>query len=134
MMAVFKEVRSLVLWALLLALAWASVFMAKSVETAFFPVVKNVEITESIPATYETGISVYLKFTKVRSCDFLKVVWYDKGGHVVPVSFSTNVGTRPPSENEVGPWFVGIPEIEGSTLYVQHQCHPLWTQFTKMYP
>jgi len=131
---VFREVRALVMWSLLLALVWASVFTAKAVETNLFPVVKGVEITEAIPTAYGSGLSVYLKFTKVRSCDFLKVIWYDREGHVVPVSFSTNVGTRPPSENEVGPWHVGLTELEGSTLYVQHQCHPLWSQFTQMYP
>jgi hypothetical protein len=134
MITILKELRTLFLWSLLLVVAWSSIFAAKAVETSFFPVVKDVEITSAIPSSYKSGISVYLKFTKVRSCEFLKVLWYDKGGNVVPVSFSTNVGTRPPSENEVGPWHVSIPELEGSTLYVQHQCHPLWTQFTKMYP
>lgn len=120
------------LWASFLALAWGSIFLAKSVEINNFPVVNSVEITEAIPVA--GGLSVYLHFTKVRSCEFLGVIWYDNAGHVVPVKFATDVGTRPPSKNEVGPWLVGLDSLEGSTLFAHHRCHPLWTQFTQMYP
>ena len=134
MTSVFKEIRAILFWASLLALFWGSLFAAKSVELSAFPVVKDAVITEAVPTSDGSSMAVYLTFKKVRSCDFMKVIWYDASGHAAPVRFNDNVGTRPPSENEVGPWLVGLTTLEGSTLFVQHKCHPLWTQFTKMYP
>ena len=134
MMGILKDLRATLKWTLILALAWASLFIAKNVETRFFPVVEDVEITEVVPAQAKGEIYVYLRFKKTRSCEFVKVIWYNRHGEVVPVRFKDEVGTRPPSNNEVGPWTVHMDAIEGSTLYVQHQCHPLWSQFTQMYP
>jgi hypothetical protein len=133
MLTVLKEIRSLLKWAGVLALFWVSVFVVKGVETQLFPVVSKAEITETIQIDDETT-QVYLRFTKKRSCEFKSLLWYDAEGQIVDVKFNDDRGSRPPSVNEVGPWTVSLGSLEGSTLYVQHRCHPFWVQWTQMYP
>jgi hypothetical protein len=133
MMTILTELRSLLKWAGVLALFWASIFLVKTIETQLFPVVSTAEITEVVQVDDET-VQVYLRFTKKRSCKYQNLLWYDPEGHVVNVKFNDDRGSRPPSVNEVGPWTVKLSTLEGSTLYVEHRCHPLWTQFTQMYP
>lgn len=120
------------MWLILLAVAWGSIFATKAIELKYFPVVKNVEITEVIEL--ENGLGVYLTFDKVRTCDFVKIAWYDAVGAILNVTFNDDRGTRPPSHNEVGPWFVETDSLEGTELFVQHRCHLGWSQWTKMYP
>jgi hypothetical protein len=133
MMTILTELRSLLKWAGVLALFWASIFLVKAVETQLFPVVSTAEVAEVVQVDDET-LQVYLRFTKKRNCKYQNLLWYDPEGHVVDVRFNDDRGSRPPSVNEVGPWTVKLSTLEGSTLYVEHRCHPLWTQFTQMYP
>lgn len=132
MSVAFRELRVAGIWIIFLATAWSSIFTAKAVELRFFPVVKNTEITEVVEL--EDGLNVYLTFDKVRTCEFVKLAWYGAAGEILDVTFNDDRGTRPPSRNEVGPWFVETDSLEGTELYVQHTCHPAWFQWTKMYP
>ena len=132
MITVLKEFRNVFLWCVFLAIGWASIFGAKYLEVSYFPVVKYTEITETTFDPRDETLLVYLRFTKVRDCEYQKIAWYDSEGHIVDVEFNDNRGSRPPSDNEVGPWRVHLTDLTGSRLYVQHRCHAGWTQWTKM--
>lgn len=132
MTTILREFRNAVLWFSFIAAAWSSVFLVKHTELSYFPVVKHTDIIESQFDPRNKTLLVYLRFVKVRDCEFIKVAWYDSEGHIVDVEFNDNRGSRPPSFNEVGPWRVSLSDLTGSELYVQHRCHAGWSQWTKM--
>ena len=106
------------------------------VEKTFFPVIRNVEITAVHPA--QNGIMIELTFDKVRSCEFLGVVWYN-GPLRVGVERNPNSPRYPKVLAEgpqaAGPWLIrNVSDLEGTHAITVHRCHPLWETISHFYP
>lgn len=128
-------------WAgLSLALSLAAipaVFAAgPAIENRFFPVVGGVVVSDITNAP--DGLSFYVEFNKLRSCEFLGIAWYHDRIRV-GVAFEPGAenypATRPEGEQFAGPWMLeGVDKIDGTRAVVYHRCHPLWVTVSHFYP
>lgn len=105
-------------------------------ESAIFPVVDNVQISDVTPT--DLGVSFYVRFDKLRQCEFLGIAWYQDNVRV-GVAFEPGAenfpATRPEGDQFAGPWMlVGADRIEGTRAVVYHRCHPLWVTVSQFYP
>lgn len=107
-------------------------------EGKWLPVVEDIHVHQV--AEDEDGIYVAVQFSKVRSCEFLGISWFDEFGRRAPVEFETRESylpySRPAERNQMtGPWYLkGIHSLEESSAITSHKCHPFWTTFTNFYP
>ncbi|WP_317055024.1 hypothetical protein [Roseovarius rhodophyticola] len=120
-----------------MSLALTPAFFAAGpvLEARWFPVVRDVEVSHD-EETRE-GTSFYVRFRKVRQCEFLALVWYE-GPVRLSVDFEPHSDdsprTRPVGEQYSGPWLVrDLHGIQGSRAHAYHRCHPLWTTITTFY-
>jgi hypothetical protein len=127
--------RAAVLLAFCMALTPAIFTVGPFLESKYFPVTREIEILNEEPLT--GGTSFYVRFQKVRQCEFAGLAWYD-GNLRLPVDFEPNADqaprTRPPGNQYAGPWFIsGLDSTSGSRAFVYHRCHPLWTTITRFF-
>lgn len=118
-----------------LALTPAMFEVGPWIESKAFPVVRGTQVlnAEQTPR----GISFYVRFRKVRGCEYLGLVWYEGPARLM-VEFEPGAEdlprTRPPGQQFTGPWLVqGLTDIAQSRAYLYHRCHPLWTTVTRFY-
>lgn len=132
----FRSLSSaLVIAGISLALLPAFFTVGPRVEAAFFPVVRDVEITNAEET--RNGTSFYVAFRKVRQCKFVALVWYE-GPVRLTVDFEPEAEdaprSRPVGDQYAGPWLArDLHGLQGSRAFVYHQCHPLWTTITPFY-
>ena len=107
--------------------------MIPVVEGGLFPVTGKVEFIEVHPV--EGGVSVRMKYTKLRDCEFIGVALDDNG---FPVTFDPVAGgaplTLPTGDRLSRPWLVGADTVDGLRLRWVHRCNPFWTTITVGYP
>jgi hypothetical protein len=105
-------------------------------ESHFFPVVKDVNVVVEKATRFTRTVAV--EFDKVRSCEFLEVVWGDQSGNLLPVVFPPESAhlpsNRPAWRQTAGSWVLKVSDIEGTRAIVRHYCHPLWTTESHFYP
>lgn len=107
-------------------------------ESIFAPVTTSFEITRTERA--DGGILVWLKFEKLRQCEFIDLRWYDWLGRELKVTFSPGEVndesfTRPVGSADVGPWFISsTADLNFTKAYALHKCHPFWNTQTLVYP
>jgi hypothetical protein len=99
----------------------------------FFPVTSKVEFLDIKPV--EGGLSVRMKFNKLRDCEFLGVT-IDREG--VGIDFEPLIGgepmTLPTGQRISRPWFIGTTNIDGIRLRWVHRCVIWWNTVTQGYP
>lgn len=106
------------------------------IETRFFPVVDNVQIEDL--KRHDEGVSFYVRFDKLRPCEFLGVSWYE-GAMRRGVAFEPDSAlyprTRPVGDQYAGPWLVtSVRTLDGTHAVAHHRCHPLWVTASPFYP
>jgi hypothetical protein len=127
--------RGFVALASCMALTPAVFSVGPYLESRYFPVTRDVEVVQEHIS--DAGTSFYVRFDKVRRCDFDGLAWYD-GNRRLWVDFEPGAKraprTRPPGDQYAGPWFVeGLQGTTGSRAFVYHRCHPLWTTITRFF-
>jgi hypothetical protein len=125
-------------WALAAFIAYGP-----TVERLVFPVVSKLEIVSV--ATDGVGSQIYVKFEKLRSCQYLGMNWDE----ILPdgtrrrallnlrPSDDNSGSTRPQGKFIAGPWYVGIPPEKlttSSEAVIAYRCHPMWQTEAFVYP
>jgi len=116
-------------------------FLAKDVETSFFPVINEFEIQHIHEVN--NGIQIAGTMNKVRSCKFRDMMVYietDQLTHPVAADFVFNdpasrLSTRAAIPQAWGPWVIFIPykyDRASLNLFVTHSCHSFYTTHTKL--
>lgn len=129
--------RAAAFMAICMALTPAIFSVGPHLETRFFPVVVGTSLQNQ--ERVEGGVSFFVRFTKVRQCEFLGLAWY-VGQVRVPVNFAPTATnsprTRPPGPQYTGPWLVATHEdtVSGNIAHAYHRCHPLWVTISEFYP
>jgi hypothetical protein len=98
-----------------------------------FPVTSKVEFVDIRPV--EGGMSVRMKFNKLRDCEYLGVT-IDRDG--VGIDFEPISGgepmTLPTGQRLSRPWFVGTGNLDGIRLRWVHRCVIWFNTVTQGYP
>jgi len=105
-----------------------SLFVFKQVDTRYFPVITEFNVTETkIQGNLMLASGTMLKS---RDCELVQVVAYNSHMELIPITFIENPGeeatTREVGFQLWGP--IGFPrKTPGAvTLYSRHKCNPLW--------
>lgn len=104
-----------------------------------YPVTENVVVTAQEKTS--AGLFVFVRFDKVRPCEFVSLTFYDRAGNLVRPNFDPDAEreldgvSRPTGANTAGPWLLpGVHTLEGGRFYAVHQCHQLWQTQSQFWP
>lgn len=106
------------------------------IEGTYFPVVENVKFS------YETGsniTNVTLDYLPVRECQLKNIYWYIGKDENTKMRISTIIQAADVEENIDGRktimWTMNSSIAArnlSSTVYLEHNCHPLWPTITRI--
>ena len=120
-----------------MALTPAAFTAGPLLETRFFPVVRDADITSERPV--EPDVIFTIRFGKVRQCEFIGLAWYQDDVRL-RVDFHPDVDVQPPAQTRptgqqhAGPWRLrGVERLDGTRAFTLHRCHPLWLTISHFY-
>lgn len=111
----------------------------KYAEETTKPVVENFEIVDVQPLNDRDAVAIFVKFDKVRECEFVNLKMFDELGNRVGFVFADENSSyyggisRPTGEHFTGPWIVFRPSMDGIQIKAFHSCHIGWLSETEMY-
>lgn len=131
-----NKIASRIAWHVGPLLAALLVFViAKEVDTRFFPVVADFEITSM--RQDGAGVLIEGRLNKLRDCRFVEVVAYGDESSPAQVQFMDRPVGSLPTTRAVrvqlwGPWHIATGGAKSVTLIARHECHVLWDHSTTL--
>ena len=123
-------------------LHWVAIFLIaqlglfsiyyRDFETKFFPVVSYIEIIPPI-VPHDDGLLIWVKFEKMRECEFLGVRVFSADGQRIHLQFlddddeDESYRSRAVGPQVSGPWLIDTKNIADKQIEAIHKCDPFST-------